>query len=164
MPSVGQQQHECSDGSETSNITCTCTVSEVQLIWMVGPFLIYSTWQFQQVFIHNTVIYNKHGLSWGSFSFNFGSHGVLVQSFMQAVFLWSRGVKSTSILNRVEHRQRVIRRAPTVDMSGSVWVSVPMVYQSGMGEVGSFHLETDPIPRKRLAIPFSGSIYFRGFT
>ena len=45
---------------------------------------------------------------------------------------------------------------------GRIWVPVPMVHQSRMGEVGSFHLETDPIPQKWLAIPFPGSIYFRG--
>jgi len=45
---------------------------------------------------------------------------------------------------------------------GQIWVLVPMVHQSGMGEVGSFHLEMDPIPRKWLAIPFPESVYFKG--
>jgi len=45
---------------------------------------------------------------------------------------------------------------------GQIWVPVPMVHWSGTGEVGSFHLVMDLIPWKWLAIPFPGSIYFRG--
>jgi len=43
---------------------------------------------------------------------------------------------------------------------GRIWVLVSMDHRSGTGEVGSFYLETDPVPRKRLAIPFPGSVYF----
>jgi len=65
------------------------------------------------------VIYNKEGLSQGSFSFKLGSHGMLVQSFSQAAFLWSQGVKRASIFDGVERRQCIVRRAYTVDVSGS---------------------------------------------
>jgi len=94
-------------------------------------FLICDTWQFRQVFIHNMVIYNKQGLSRGSFSFNFGSHGMLVQSFVRTVFLWSQEVESASILNGVEHHQCIVGQAPTVDVSESDWMDL------GSGSHGS---------------------------
>jgi len=45
---------------------------------------------------------------------------------------------------------------------GWIWILVPMIHWSRIGEVGSFHLEMDLIPWKQLAIPFPGSVYFRG--
>jgi len=44
---------------------------------------------------------------------------MLVQSFAQAAFLWSRGVERASIFDGVERRQCVVGRAYTVDVSGS---------------------------------------------
>jgi len=74
---------------------------------------------------------------------------MLVQNFARAVFLWSQGVESASILNGVERHQCVVGRAPTVNVSGSDWTDLGsgshgLLVQNGRSRVISFRDGSDP--------------------
>jgi len=165
MPSVGQQQRECSDGSETSNITRTHTVREVQLIWVGACF---------QSTVHGS--FNRFLYTTRLSTINMVYHEVLLVSILVAMaclfrascgpfFYGLEGLRvllssmEWSVINASSGKHPL---STCQGLIGWIWVPVPMVHWSRMGEVGSFHLQMDLIPQKRLAIPFPGSVYFRG--